>query len=164
MTTAVEHNDQTRRLITFLCRFFLQNFHQNFTNIEQKRCKKQSINIFLLFIEVWTQWVLCNVNVRARDPLRSYFDEQLNNEIYFLIAHIIFFFQYPRCSSVKQYSDLKAAGDSSWKFSTERSWAGSACCCQTRYTKYRNDPKCLNWQVWANNLLMVTLKILGQLQ
>ena len=48
--------------------------------------------IFLLFIEVWTQWVLCKINVTgvtyfARDPLRSYFDEQQKNEIYFLNKH-----------------------------------------------------------------------------
>ena len=48
--------------------------------------------IFLLFIEVCTQWVLCKINMTpgvtyfARDPLRSYFDEQQKNEIHFLLT------------------------------------------------------------------------------
>ena len=45
-----------------------------------------------MFIEVWTQYVPCKVNVTpilgvtyfARDPLRSYFDEPQKNEIHFL--------------------------------------------------------------------------------
>ena len=43
--------------------------------------------IFLRFIEVWTQWVSCKLNVVpyfARDPLHSFFNEPQKNEIYFL--------------------------------------------------------------------------------
>ena len=39
MEMAFEHNNHTRGFMTFLCQF-----------------------IFLLFIEVWTQWVPCKVN------------------------------------------------------------------------------------------------------
>ena len=42
---------------------------------------------FLRFMELWTQRVLCKVNVTpyfARDPLCSYFHEPQKNEIYFL--------------------------------------------------------------------------------
>ena len=41
--TAVERNNQTRRIVTFFAAY-LQELDQNFTNNEQKRYK-QSINI-----------------------------------------------------------------------------------------------------------------------
>ena len=46
--------------------------------------------IFLLFMEVWMQWSLCQVNVTyfVRDPLRSYLHEHQKNEIYFLTQTI----------------------------------------------------------------------------
>ena len=70
-----------------------------------QKCKyKNEFHFFLRFIDVWTQWVPCKVNVTpwiptkltwrrsgvtyfARDPLRSYFDEPQKNEIYFLTEY-----------------------------------------------------------------------------
>ena len=41
IVTAVERNNQTRRIITFLPRL-LQDLNQNFTNNEQKRCENKA--------------------------------------------------------------------------------------------------------------------------
>ena len=54
---------------------------QNFSNNEKKVQILEVNFIFLTFIKVWTQYVLCKVNMAlfgrhfARGTLRSYFDE-----------------------------------------------------------------------------------------
>ena len=46
--------------------------------------------IFLRFMEVWTQQIICKVSDAWRDPLHSYFHEPQKNEIHLLYLHFVF--------------------------------------------------------------------------
>ena len=120
MMTAVEHNDQTCRLITFLCRLFYKVFtklHKYWT----KSCKKTKYKY-----KKWIPFFCCSSKYKrngscarlmwsplgityfAWDPLRSYFDEQQKNEIYFLNITKLFkhkdnYFRYPNFSDFFYY-------------------------------------------------------------
>ena len=68
MVTAVERNNQTRRIITFLCRLFAKlksKFHKKWTKSMYYKYKKW-ISFFWgswKYDQVWTQRVPCIVNV-----------------------------------------------------------------------------------------------------
>ena len=68
MVTAAERNNQTRRLIAFLhcllCIYIIKTSQIKNQNDVKTTCKyKRWISFFLRFMEVWTQWVPCKVNV-----------------------------------------------------------------------------------------------------
>ena len=119
--------------------------------------------IFLLLIEVWTQWVLCNVNMTpgvtyfARDPLRSYFDEQQRNEIYFLLSASIY---------VPLYTYL----NTKWKTTHVSSVRQLNCtCCQSTAKKStspllvklanRRKIRCLSFRVEMEALDLLTHRL-----
>ena len=89
MSTAVERNNQTRRFITFLRRLFYKIYTEtsqimNKNDVKPKYKYKNELHFPVVHPDVWTHGVLCIVTYFARDPLRSYFDEKQENELYYL--------------------------------------------------------------------------------
>ena len=101
MVKAIERNNETRRLITFLRRLLCINLIKTSQILNKNDVKtKYKYKRISFFWESWKYerngshakltWRPSGVTYFARNPLRSYFHEPQKIEIYFLNSHFIY--------------------------------------------------------------------------